>query len=310
MKKLIAALILLASPAIAQDRMTPEHCAQSQIALFLLIDLQAEFDESTVDDEGWCHISDLVVSLDNTSGVRIGTLRWRASDIARFIDDGLPPRALDIEGTALAALARTGDDVFDYLLALQMNQSKMSFGASLRWDGVQQIVNLNSAFFEFDEGNRIEASARIEGANLTDMATIQMSAGNAGLRNVMVKAQFDGWFETYVAMTLGTMLLSSRDATPQAQVAELKRKGAEILNTFPTDILPDPSRDALIALMNSLPTPRGTFQAQLSADPAIGAVRAARIATLAPDAPVSEIIETSFDGVTALFTWAPTETPQ
>ncbi|MCF2870059.1 hypothetical protein L0664_03175 [Octadecabacter sp. G9-8] len=305
MKHWIIAALLLASPAAAQDRMTPAQCTGSLSAVTAMADLPATLGTAQVDDEGWCRLSDVEVPIDDVSGLRIGHLRWRASDIARFIEGGLPPRTIDIEGVDFGMTARTGDPVFDYLLGLQMRQAQMSFGASLRWDGVQNAVTINNAYFEFDATNRIEATARIEGVNLSDMAAIQTSLGTAGLRSLTMKSQFDGWFETYVAMIVGNMVLAEGDGTPEAQVAARKRQAIEFMNDLPDSFMPTPSRSALAGFINGLPTPRGTAQLQISANPTIGAVRAARLAAIPRDADLAQLVEMALDGVTALFTWTP-----
>ncbi|MDG1408435.1 MAG: hypothetical protein P8Q50_11590 [Octadecabacter sp.] len=311
MKDIAACVLLLAAPfasgAAAQDRMSEVQCSGSFDAIAALVEIPNALPTPTVDEAGWCLITDMVVPTSSNSGIRIGALRWRASDMQRFIEDGLPPRALDIEGTGLGVTVQTGDDVFDYLLGLQMDQSQMAFGASLRWDGVQNTVTLGSSYLEFNDTNRIEATARLEGANLTDLASMQTSLGTAGLRNLMIKSEFDGWFETHAVVMLGNILLKSGEGAPQAQVDALKGQVIDVINTLPDVFMPQNSRAALSAFVESLPSPRGSAQLQLRADPTLGAVRLGRFASLWRDATATALVETGLDGVGVQFTWTATE---
>jgi 5,10-methylenetetrahydrofolate reductase len=120
-----------------------------------------------------------------------------------------------------------------------------------------------------------------------------------------VHRRFDGWFETYAAMAIGNMVLTSGDQTPEAQVAARKRQAIDFINTLPDTFMPVTSRTALSAFVTALPSPRGTAQLQLSADPTLSAARMARIAATPRGANITQLVETSLEGATALFTWTP-----
>jgi len=307
MRALIAALVLVAAPALAQDRMSQDQCTQSLAAIAALADLPAAPPAVQVDDEGWCALADIALPFSPQNDLRLAALRWRASDVERLTNDGLPPRSFEIEGAGFGVTVETGDPVLDYLLGVQMAQSQMNFALSARWDGVQNAVIIDNSHFEFDDTNRIDLTARIDDINLTDMGSIQTSAGTAGLRDLTIKSQFDGWFEAYALLVIGVALLDSDGQEPETQVAALKLQAIEFINQMPDDFMPDASRTALGAFINSMPIPRGTAQLQLSANPTLGAMRAGRFAALSPSTKTAEFVQSGLDGITMLFTWTPTE---
>ncbi len=302
---LLSLLVAIATPAAAQERMTRADCDGSWNAVSALVTQDAG--EVSVTDAGWCRLTDAILPIDAGTSVRIDAVEWRASDIARLINDGLPPRAIEVKGEGLRVAPQTGDPVYDYLLGLQSSASPMSFGLSARWDGVQNAVLLEEAWLQLHGENRIELSARVEGVNLTDRAAIQSSAGSAGLRDLTLKTTFDGWFETHVAVALGSVLLTDQGTPPEVQVAQLQQQALAAIGALPDGFMPARSREALSDFAKALPAPRGHLQVQLSADPTLGASRFAPL-WLAPDMPdLPTFIETVLAGVTVLVTWAPVE---
>jgi hypothetical protein len=301
----LAAILLLSTPAKAQERMTPAQCTGSWAALEALMGAPVGDAGVVADDEGWCLILDGTFDINADTSFRLASLRWRASDIDRFIEDGLPPRTIEIVGKGIGVVAQFGDPVFDYLFGLQNAQPRAGFGLTVRWDGVQNAVLVDTAYVDLFAGNRIEATARLDGVNLTDRTTMQMSVGAMGLRDLSITSEFAGWFEAYIAMPLGTMLLDSDAGAPDAQVEALKGQAIEAVGQIPDAIMPQTARDALSAFVTSLPHPRGKAQLQISADPSLGAARLAQFAML-PDQPSTEkIVEPALNGVSVLFTWSP-----
>ena len=155
--------------------------------------------------------------MDQYSTLSLDMLRWRASDMVRVVDQGLPPRSLEVVGVGFAAVGQSGDPVLDYLLKLQSSVAESGFGLSVRWDGVQNAVFVDEAYVDFFAGNRIEATARIDGVNLTDQTTMQTNIGSMGLKDLVVTTQFSGWFETFVAVPMGSALLDSDGVAPETK---------------------------------------------------------------------------------------------
>jgi hypothetical protein len=218
------------------------------------------------------------------------------------VNDGLPPRTLEIEAAGIAILPQTGDAVLDYVFGVQSLGSPLGLRLSARWDGVQNSVIIDMAEVTFDAENRIAVTARIDGVNLTDRAMMQASADTAGLSELTVRSTFAGWFEEVALMPLAAGLLRADGTPPEGQVEALKLQAVALLDKMPADVLPSPSRDALAAFVQTLPTPRGSAQLQINARPAFGAERALPFAA-AQGLPEAEALE----GLSVLFTWAPKE---
>lgn len=305
MKRLILPLLLAASPAFAQDRMDMETCQGGWNAVMTQLAPDLEVPVTTVSDDGWCVVLDLVVPIDRGSSAIIETVKWRAGDMDRVFEEGLPPRSFEMAAEGLSILPQTGDPIFDYLFGLQSRQSAYDFGITLRWDGVQNAILLDEAYFDFYPGNTISATGRMDGVDLTDLAAIQRSAGTAGLRDLSMVVEFDGWFESIIALPLGTSLLSDRDTAPEVQVEALRRQAVEFASQIPDGLMPEPSRDALVEFLTSLPHPRGKAQVQLSTDPVIGMTRLLPFVQVSDGASVLETIPVALDGVNLLMTWTP-----
>lgn len=298
-------LMFCAGQVAAQERMEMTTCQHGWDAVVPMITPDAPMPQMSVTDDGWCEIDDLTLPMDQNSAFRVETLRWRASDMARVTELGLPPRSLEVVGVGFAMMAQTGDPVFDYLLDLQSSVAESGFGLSVRWDGVQNALFVDEAYVDFFAGNRIEATAHIEGVNLTDQTTMQTSVGSMGLKDLVVTTQLAGWFETFVALPLGRNLLDSDGVAPEVQVQALQAQAIEIVNKLPDSIVPSTSREALGAFIQDLPAPRGTARLQLSANPPLGAARMTPFALLGREPTLDEIVDLGLDGVALLFTWTP-----
>ena len=300
------AALALAAPAAAQERMSREQCEDTLVQLAALVGTETPQVEVTSDAEGWCVVADARLNLDQYSQWSLDKLRWRAGDIARFLDEGLPPRSLEIIGEGLGVLAETGDPVFDYLFEIQASQSKSEFGLNIRWDGLQNAVVVEEAYITFNADNRISASARIDGVNLTDAASMQTSLGSFGLRDLSAQAEFDGWFEAYLAMPLGQLVLQNGDVAPQTQVEALQDQAVTFIQALPNESVPENTRAALSAFVEALPNPRGSARLQLSATPPIGMARFAPLGLTAQAPTLDTFVPILLEGTSLLFTWAPT----
>jgi len=293
----------VATPAFAQDRMDLDECAQSWAALFSLTNLPPTTISADVDPSGWCVIENATLDANARLNLQVDSLRWRASEIERFLDDGLPPRSIEIYGEGVRTQPKTGDPVYDYLLGLQKSGQQMGFGISARWDGVQNAVYLDEGYITFDDTNKIEATGQLDGVDLTDMESFQSSIANMGLRSLQLKTTFDGWFETILALPIGVGILTDPALAPEDQVIAVKDRTIEFTSDLPDQILPDVAKEALAEFVTDLPNPRGELQVQLQADPVIGADQIG-LFQLAKDAQTrAEMIPQVLDGLRVLVTW-------
>jgi len=307
--KAIATSLALAlssgSSAMAQDRMTDAQCGASLDVVAQMMGVPDMGLDFRADDQGWCLINEAAFSVSGQQQLKIASLRWRATDIARFIDDGLPPRVFEVEGKGFGMSVETGDPVFDYLFGLQSSVANSGFGLSIRWDGVQSTVHIDTAYIDFFADNRVEATGLIDGVDLTDMATIETSLGTMGLRDLTVESDMNGWFEAYVAMPLGMAILDQDGDVPNVQVMALQQQAIDVVDKLPDIIVPPASRNALGAFITDLPSPRGKAQLQLSADPSLGMMRFAPFALMSQEPTIDQIVELGLNNVALLFTWTP-----
>lgn len=309
-RTIIGAMVagLLAGPAVAQDRMTAQECTDSWQTLASDISQVATAIPVSVDADGWCRIEDQTIALQPRNALRAEVVRWRASDIARFVDQGLPPRSLDVDITGVSISAKTGDPVFDYLFALQASRSNLALGLSVRWDGVQNTVTVDKAYIEFDATNRVGMTARIDNIDLTNLVSMQASAGAAGLSELSATVDFDGWFETHAALALGTALLQSGDVAPEAQVESLKTMAIDFVTQLPDATMQETSKTDVIAFVSTLPQPRGQLQIDAAASPPFGAARALPFAMIGDAGSIKGALEAALDGVNIRVAW--TEGPK
>lgn len=307
MKYAVTALALLgAAPVWAQDRMDATQCVASWDTVVDAIGLPNVQVQVDVDPAGWCLAQEISLSVQGGTRVRLDSLKWRATEMDRLIDEGLPPRSLEIYGEGLGFVPQTGDDVYDYLLGLQIRETELGFGLSVRWDGVQNAVLVDEAYFAFDDTNRIDVTGRIDGVDLTDEVSFQTSFGTMGLSNLLFKAAFDGWFETYLAVPVGVAILTDTGVPPEDQVDKLQRQSFDFISNFPDAILPAVAGEALADFITQLPNPRGTLQVQVSADPVIGVLRLSPLGFAQTAQERFDILPEVLEGVRVLVTWAPT----
>lgn len=307
MKHVITAIALCAAtPVLAQDRMDAADCVQSWDTVFGLTGLPVSQLQIDVDPSGWCHIQEGAFMIDGGTRIRMDTLKWRASEIGRLINDGLPPRSLEIYGEGIGVLPQTGDAIYDYLISLQTAETELGFGLSVRWDGVQNAVLVDEGYVIFDETNRIDITGRVDGIDLTDMVSLQTSVGTMGLSNLLFKATFDGWFESYLAFPVGASVLVEGPVSPTDQVAALQQQVIDFAAGIPETILPVVARDALGEFVTTLPTPHGTLQVQVTADPVIGALRIAPLGFAETAQDRNDMLPDVLEGVRLLVTWSPT----
>ncbi len=305
MKWVLAALAICAGqPLWAQDRMTASQCDATQAVIAELAGQTAVmFSNTAVAADGWCEAENIIIEVDARSALKADGLRWRASGIERLIEQGLPPLSLDVQLEGIRVRPQMDDPVLDYLLEVQSRPAGVDASLSVRWDGVQNAVFVDELRAEFDESNAVVVSARIDGVDLSDAAGLQTSFGSAGVRDLSITADFDGWFETVLVLPLGSQLLTAGDVSPREQVADLQRQAAAFVGTLPEASMPDRAKTALNDFVMALPEPRGRLQVQLSAEPTLGAASVLR-ATMSASDPASMIVAV-LEGVTILATWTP-----
>lgn len=273
MKKLCAvtAVILaqFSGPVAAQDRMSLEICRDSLSALVDQAGLNLIETEASLSADGWCVIEEGAIEIDQVSWLKIGRLQWRAADMERFTELGLPPRSLEVLGQGISFVPSVQDPIFSYIFEAQSHLNAVDIGLDLRWDGLQKTLRIEDAFIEFDAYNRFALAARIADLDITDQASLTASIGTAGLQDLSLRANFEGWFEAYLLTALAPMLLNYGAVPPGDQVAALQDQATAAITALPETMMSAPSRAALEGFLRALPTPEGQLQIQVTANPPV-----------------------------------------
>jgi len=267
MKRLIAALLMLAGSASAQN-MTPELCTESVAPLTTFADLPSV--SSSVAADGRCTALDVVLYQDEAQTLRADRVYWRLEDADRWIDDGLPPTRIEISAEGIWPEFKTGDVVLDYLLRVQNKRSGLSAELVLDWDEDEDDLLLEAAFLDFGPLGYIDASAKVTGVDLGSRFALRTSALTGKLIELDIKVQSTGLFENYALLPLGTLVLRG-EADPARATAIIKSHAIDDIRALDSPILTEQSKDALVALVEELPNPNGIFELSLRSEDGLGA---------------------------------------
>jgi len=268
----LAAVVLavaLAGPAAAQDRMSTAVCEASWDILARTVGWPPDdtrHDPPRATDDGWCGIADLRWTGGVSHEVELTDLRWRLGDPVRLIEDGLPPRSVEVEVGRIATWPEIGNPVRNYAYRLQGPQFEGSGALRLQWDGVAKALTLNEFVMDFGGLGGFGVTARASGVDLADRAAMRRSLGTVTLETLTLEVTATGFLERYLAVPLAEALLDPDGPVPEAQVARLIARAKAALAEVDDDLLPPRSRTALAAALDSLPRPRGTLRVQLQTD--------------------------------------------
>ena len=311
MRALAAAFLAigLTGPAAAQDRMSTDTCAASWT---LLSDAAAWSDEvirhdaPRATDDGWCGIADLRWTGAFALEVQLIDLRWRLGDPARLIEEGLPPRSIEVKVGRVATWPDIGNAVRNYAYRLQGPQFEGSAALRLQWDGVAKALTLQDLSLDFGDLGALKLSARASGVDLSDREAMMRSTASVALETVTLEVTANGFPERYLAVPLAEALLDPEGPPPEAQVARLIASAKARLADLDESLLPPRSRTALEAALDSLPRPRGTLRVQMQAQEPlpIGKIVASALAMPPQDA-VSDMLVGHLEQLRLGVNWSP-----
>lgn len=273
--------LLLGQSVWAQDRMTDADCVAG-LGLIEMVFEDISLPDQTVSDDGWCESTDISVQAGPAHLLQMTELRWRASDMARVAEQGLPPRALELNASGLRLAAASGDPVFDYLIALQSARRSHDLRLRARWDGVQNALVLEELFVDFPGANSVALSGRFDGVSLASQEEMQDSLPTAMLSNLELVVETNGLFEGYVALPLGMALLDS-ETEPEAQVQSRIGQAVNVIEGLGDAVMAPRSKDALVAFLTDLPMPSGVLRLQLDAAPGLTVAELAALMDIAGD---------------------------
>ena len=300
------ALALGVGGAQAQDRMTQPLCDAGPGAVFGLVgqDVPEIIGQPRVDEAGWC-VLEAVQVFEGSFNAVIDRLRWRGADMARLVDAGLPPRSLDLEMVGLRQQPKVDyDPLYSYLIGVQLHRNAIDATLTVRWDGVQKALILDRLAIDFPGENRVEASARLDGIDLTDTGTMQMSIGTVALSDLDLLVESNGLFEDFLLFPLGFTLLEHGDTPPEVQVRWWIGQAQRLVAGLSDELLPPRSKAALSALLDEMPMPSGIPRLTLDTAEPLGVMRVLLAAGDEPDPAV--LIDTVLAGATLIADWQPT----
>ncbi|MCU0827255.1 MAG: hypothetical protein MUE52_07570 [Tabrizicola sp.] len=308
MIRVAAILYLMASPTLAED-LVPAVCGKvwdrltSDIGAGLPVTGTA-----TPTDRAGCLFTGLRLDLagDYVPDWYVdrlyvdGSLPWLAGEAA-------PPDRLDVQAEGLRVVVQTGQPQMDWLFDAQSRPSAIDAKLSLAWDPVEKALRLEGLSIDFPGDNLVQASALVTGVDLSSVGAMQMSATSFAITEADLTLQMHGLFEWYVLMAVGPAVLpieGDMDAAAEDLRAALLAAVAEL----PATTVPEPSKSALVDLINTLPNPWGKLEVALRSAAGIGPARLTPWvitgipASLAEAAPV-------LDGVQLDIRWTPTDAP-
>jgi len=266
MKRLLLALMLCAGQISAQE-MTVETCKATAAAVFEFAGL--EVGSPTLASDGDCLLLDQVVFDDDTLLFRVDQLRWSASDVGRFLDEGLPPTALNVEFDGLRPVIETGDVVLDYIMAVQRNRGGIDGTLDLVWDQAADALMLNQFDLNFGSLGHVKVSGQIDHVNLQDIGALQTSFGSAGVTRLAAEVRTTGLFEEYLLVSLGHIVLRD-EADPARATAIIKNHTIAAIKDIQSEALAADSKEALVAVVETLPNPNGTLRLSATSEAGLG----------------------------------------
>ena len=222
--------------------------------------------------DGGCRIDGIDLRADRHVTIATDRIEWNGTDIDRFVADGLPPRAFDLQISGIAVRPEFGDKTLSYLNRLQNQGQEIDLSLAVTWDESAGTLSLDALNLSFPDDDYIQVSAMSEGVDLSSLSTIQMSAGSFGLTQVNAEIRSTRLFQNYFLQPFGFVLLQNSD-DPQARVAELKALARDALDGVPSALLAPASKRALLQLVADMPTPSGTLRLDATAKPGIGIAR-------------------------------------
>ena len=274
----LAAVLMLAQPAHAQ----PANCKAQWLRLSETVAGVFGVEAPTPGivrelANGGCRTNGLTFKTDENVSLKADSLQWRGRDMERFVTEGLPPTAFDLEVKGVRIVPTIGDPTYQYLLDLQSRGQNIEVGLALDWNEAEKVLSVENLLISLPNDDFIRYEARIEGVDLSTMQSLQMSAGSFGMTHSVLVVRSERFFQNYLMLPLGHALLAG-EPDPEARVAELKAESRGIIAIVPGWLLSSASKTALGDLLDDLPDPSGTLRIEQRADPGVGAARGMALA--------------------------------
>lgn len=251
---------------------------------------------------GVCRVEAPVWPSNDYITMKADHVTWSGENLDRMVTDRLPPTALALDIAGLRFLPDLGDPVMTYLMEIQRRGEAVDVSLRAGWDEAERVLTVERAEARFPSGDYIRFSAEVEGVDLTDRTSIQMSAGSFGITRTLWEIRSFGLFENLVLLPIGINLLSGAN-DPAARIEELKAEARREIEGMPDEIVSAESRAALVAVVDDMPNPSGTLRVEMTAEPGLGPARVLPLAMSRTGLESLDDIWTLMDGVTHEITY-------
>lgn len=274
-------------------------------------------------EDGFCVIHDLrTAQLGSSLSTPVyfaSALRWQAdwTDASR----PMPPNRLVLEVPEFGtSFGRTGDptdemgQLLTYYGRLMTDLYPNEFRLELAFDPQADLLEIRQLAVQNAYANRAEFSATLRNADLDGalrsdwsgappldkLAPISIEGADLSLTN-------NGYFES-MAMSWLHFIYPRLGATPEAGVAAAQALARDQLAMVPDSLIPEASKAALSAVIDSIPHPTGTLHLRLDAPNGIQPARIAATQLMVDNASWTSF-GGIFDGASLTAEWAPVEHP-
>jgi hypothetical protein len=265
--KLASLLIFAATPALAGP-ITTATCQDVWAMVETAVADPVQAGAPSLTGNG-CVVRDIEVPSEGDYGVAI---KIRS---ARFAGDGLTPTDGWLPLTALNLSLgdiRLTPQIPDATTTWLLDHQSARAGIKLDLDATSsdKVWRLNGLKIDFPGDNQLEMTAGVSGLDLSSRTEAIASLGWARLNALDLSFQMDGFFETYLLMPLGSVLLSGA-ANPDQRVSQLKAEAVTLIDALPAGSVDAASKSALKDLLADLPNPKGKLGLKVVSDAGFGA---------------------------------------
>lgn len=264
-------------------------------------------------EDGWCEAAGVRAALGGGGAVvptvLADRLRWRGEGLDAVLAGTGLPTAIEVQADGLRQLTVTGEPVLDWAFEAQGRPHGIEARLAARWDREARAVEVTALSLDLPGDNGLEATARIEGVDLSTPGAAATSAGSMALARLDASLDSHGLFEDWLLLPLASAVLADA-ADPEAAWDAWRRSALDAVAAMPDALAPGGTRAALKALLLELPNPAGRLDLTLEAAEGggLGAARFARFALAgAPDSPAE--LWAALDGLRVAATWTPTRGP-
>ncbi|WP_377507142.1 hypothetical protein [Octadecabacter sp. R77987] len=292
-KLLITAALLAGTQAGAFGRMSMSDCSESWEAFNLLMNEGDTTDRRLgasvrVTPQGWCAVrgSDPVFGES-----RFDDMTWRAEDIARFINEGIPPLALEFAVTGLDP---------DELEGGVVNTARPSLRL---WAVLRQLPNsgqviVERAEFGSDAGDLIAGSMVFERVFLSSKSMMQVSMGSVAFKAGLFEMTLSGEHENPFGFGGDMAMRGSPDAQRAAAF--------DLISQLPDGFVDDASRAEITGFAGELPRPKGRLELSLDSEAGFGLMQVGVFAAMEwVDTVENGGLAVLLDGMTLGADWSP-----